>query len=514
MRRTAARCALASVIGITAIGSAVSAAAAATPASFDAASTFGLNGGARPTAVAVGDLNGDGKLDTVTSNRTSNTVSVLLGDGAGGLGTATSFGLGGATSPIAVAIADLDNDGKLDVVTSNGAHNSVSVLLGDGTGDLGTATTFSLAGGQFPNDIAIGDLDGDGNPDVVTSNGNSDNVSVLLGDGLGGLGTAASHGLSGGDFPQSVAIADLDGDGKLDVTVANLFTNDVSVLLGDGAGGLGSAANFATGSLPVALAVADLDGDGKRDVATANLSGSTSVLLGDGAGGLGSPSAFGLGSGANGPSAIVVGDPNGDTEPDLITANGTSHNVSVLAGDGAGGFGLASVFGLAGPRGPSGIAVGDLNGDGRPDLVTSNETTSNVSVLLNNLVPSCDGHPATIVGTEGNDVLVGTSGDDVIVGLGGNDVIVGLGGNDIICGGAGDDVIDGGSGHDRLFGQAGNDVISGGAGDDVISGGWGDDVISGGNGDDTIDGAAGWDVCAGGSGTDTAVNCEIESSIP
>ena len=228
--------------------------------------------GTNPRSVAIGDLNGDGKPDLVVANYVS-TVSVLLGDGAGGFGAKTDFATG--PGPISVAIGDLNGDGKPDLVVANTTSNTVSVLLGNGAGGFGAKTDFAT--GSVPYSVAIGDLNGDGKPDLAVAN-DSKTVSVLLGDGAGGFG--ARTDLATGGNPLSVAIGDLNGDGKLDLAVADFGSNTVLVLLGNGAGGFGAVSGFATGSGPYSVAIGDLNGDGKLDLAVANtFSNTVSVLL-------------------------------------------------------------------------------------------------------------------------------------------------------------------------------------------------------------------------------------------
>src|SRR5207237_4779047 len=162
--------------------------------------------------------------------------------------------------------------------------------------------------------------------DIATGNFTSDNVSVLLGDGAGAFSMASSF--AAGDGPITVVVGDFNGDGKQDLAVANQNSSNVSVLLGDGAGSFSAATNFAVGSHPYSIAVGDFNGDGKQDLAVANMSSSdVSVLLGDGAGSFSDTANFSVG---NSPFWVAVGDFNGDGQPDLATANFSSNNVSVL----------------------------------------------------------------------------------------------------------------------------------------------------------------------------------------
>ena len=311
--------------------------------SFDSASNFGT--GFAPTSVALGDLNRDGSLDLVVTNSTANTVSVLLGTGTGGFGAKTDFTTG--LDPRFVAIGDLDSDGDLDLVVANNAADTVSVLLGTGTGSFGPKTDFGT--GFDPLFVSVGDLDRDGDLDLVVVNNGSASVSVLLGTGTGSFGTKTDFGT--GFDPRSVAIADLDGDGNLDLAVANNGSATVSVLLNTtvvSPGSFDPTVDFATGTAPSSVALGDVDRDGALDLVVANsTTNNVSVLLGDGAGSFGAATNFATGTA---PSSVALGDVDRDGALDLVVANSTTNNVSVLVnttssgggGGGAGGTGQVS----------------------------------------------------------------------------------------------------------------------------------------------------------------------------
>ncbi|MHC5768441.1 MAG: FG-GAP-like repeat-containing protein [Nostoc sp.] len=343
-------------------------------ANFQPATNFTV--GSDPKSVTVGDFNGDGKLDLAVANYDSDNVSVLLGDGTGGFTTATNFTVG--ANPYSVTVGDFNGDGKLDLATANSDSDNVSVLLGNGTGGFAAATNFAV--GNYPQSVTVGDFNGDGKLDLATSNYNSDNVSVLLGDGTGGFATATNFSV--GTSPQSIIVGDFNGDGKLDLVTGNDSNGDsdtVSVLLGDGTGGFATVTNFTVGADPYSVTVGDFNGDGKLDLATANQeSNNVSVLLGDGTGGFATATNFTVG---DYPESITVGDFNGDGKLDLATANQESNNFSVLLGDGTGGFATATNFTVG--ANPSSVTVGDFNGDGKLDLATTNYNDGNVSVLLN-----------------------------------------------------------------------------------------------------------------------------------
>jgi hypothetical protein len=330
-------------------------------------------------AVAIGDVNGDGKPDLVAPSG-SGTISELVGNGDGSFGVTDDYYAGNGVD--GVTIGDLNGDGKPDLVTANQGDGTVSVLLGTGGGNFGAATTFALPviGGvrPMPTSVVIGDLDGDGRPDLALPDQNNPYLSVMLGTGGGNFSAAPVPPLRTGYMPYDVAIGDLNGDGKPDLVSANVTPNTVTVLLNQGGAFFGSV-DYGTGNQPVAVAIADLNGDGKPDIVTANRYPNTvSVLLGNGNGTFGTKSDFGTG---NTPVAVAIGDLNGDGKPDIVTANGFSNSVSVLLGNGNGTFKAKTDYTTGVDA--VGVALGDLDGDGRLDIVTVNQSNC-VSVLLGN----------------------------------------------------------------------------------------------------------------------------------
>src|SRR6267143_783252 len=187
--------------------------------------------------------------------------------------------------PVFVAVGDLNGDRTPDLVVAN-SFAAVSVLLGNGDGTFGANTDLPIGGATS---VAIADLNADGKLDLAVTGSSS--VSVLLGNGDGTFG--AKTDFTTGPGPASVAIGDLNADGKLDLAVANYSSTSVSVLLGNGDGTFGPKTDFATGPFPVSVAIGDLNADGKLDLAVANLNSSTvSVLLGNGDGTFGAKTDF------------------------------------------------------------------------------------------------------------------------------------------------------------------------------------------------------------------------------
>jgi hypothetical protein len=328
-----------------------------------------------PSAVAVADLNGDGNLDLVVANAIDNDVQVFLGNGDGSFQSPVSYSLGTA-SPTALVVADLGN-GDLDIVTANSNTNTVSVLLGNGDGTFQKNPT-TLTAGANPSAVALADL-GNSHVDIVTANRGDNTVSVFVGNGDGTFKAAVNY--KAGTSPDGVAIGDVNGDGKADVVVADADSDSVSILLGNGDGTLQAATAVAVGSVPSAVALAHLTGSGHLDIVTANSGDNTvSVLLGNGDGTFRKAVSYAVGSA---PTALLVTDANGDGNQDVITANNGDNDVSVLMGNGDGTFQAQTTYALAsGATAPNAIAVGDLNGAGVPDLVTANSLSNNVTLLL------------------------------------------------------------------------------------------------------------------------------------
>jgi len=392
-----------------------------------------LSDGNGANAVAIADVNNDGKPDLVVTNwcayssctTPGTNVAVLLGNGDGTFQTAVAYASGGLYAD-SIAVADVNGDGKPDLIVANCGSSSqvncvstsnsgdVAVLLGNGDGTFKTAVLYSL-GASGATSVAVADVNGDGKPDLIVATGSSTEglVGVLLGVGDGTFGAVATYS-SGGLSPLALAVADLNGDGKPDVVVTNqwadgTFTNsDVSVLLNDGTGKFPTAVPYGTGGFfPDSVAIADVNRDGKPDLVVANSSvgingglGNVGVLLGKGDGTF--LAAVPFASGGYGAAAVAVADVNGDGMLDVVVANcsgsssdctGTAGNVGVLLGNGGGSFQTAVTY-TSGSNFPFAVAVGDVNGDGRPDIVAANCSTVNcgqgagyAGVLINQSSP-------------------------------------------------------------------------------------------------------------------------------
>jgi hypothetical protein len=339
-------------------------------------------------SVVVADVNGDGFPDLVAPSEISNSVTVLLGSQTGSFTPAPGSPFAVAAPTFAV-VQDVNADGNPDIVVSEGSSDSVSVLLGTGTGSFGTANTFPAgpSGGEAYG-IQVVDVSGDGIPDLVVANGTANTVSVLLGTGTGTFSQAPNSPMAVGADPQSVAIGDVNNDGKADLAVADTGSNDITLLLGKGGGTFSPASGspLAVGQSPRSVTLAVL-ANGKLDLVAADSGDdNVSVLYGDGTGSFPAAQRNTIPVG-NEPRAAVFTDMHDfGSPPDIVTANAGSDNVSVLFGNGNA---YSATFAVN--DSPTDLVVADLNGDGRPDIVTSGP--GGVDVLL--------GGPADVGGGTG-----------------------------------------------------------------------------------------------------------------
>jgi hypothetical protein len=287
--------------------------------------------------------------------------------------------------PASIATADVNHDDKPDIIVANTEDETVSVLLGDGKGHFARANGSPFACGKAPNDIAVADMNGDGNLDLVIANTGTPYLTILLGDGKGGFAPSPHSPFATASYPHvhGVVAADFLGHGRPPAVITDSWGhNQILMVPGDDKGNLilpGKLLN--TGKRPYErLRSADFNGDGNPDVVTTDLDeNAVSVLLGDGNGGFHEPPGSPFPSGVF-PWAVSIGDINGDGKPDLTVIpydrevrDPAQLVVTVLLGDGRGGFTpmRGSSLSLAGCSGPDRVAIGDVNGDGFRDIVVS-----------------------------------------------------------------------------------------------------------------------------------------------
>jgi Bacterial Ig-like domain (group 3)/FG-GAP-like repeat/FG-GAP repeat len=343
-------------------------------------------------AVAVAaDFNGDGKPDLAVMDSLQNAVTILQGNGDGtftlvnviyGVGTTPCVFNG--QSNCAIAGGDFNHDGHTDLALTSGGDNTVTILLGNGDFTFTAASGSPITVGNFPEAVKVGDFNSDGLLDLAVANANDNTLSILLGNGDGTFTAASGSPISVGAFPFFLAVADFNGDSKSDVAVVNGNDGTVTILLGNGDGTFtpASGSPIAVGNGPCPIVAADFNGDGVVDLAVANFDDSDVVILlgnGDGTFTAGPESPITVGSQ---PFAMVSGDFNDDGNTDLAVDNYGGQTLTILLGVGNGSFAPPGPVTVLGDS-PNDLVAADFNGDGTTDLAIPELGDNDVTILLN-----------------------------------------------------------------------------------------------------------------------------------
>ena len=347
-----------------------------------------------PDAIATADFNGDGNPDLAVVNYDDGTVSIFLGRADGSLTRSSDYAVG--TGPIAIAVGDFNGDGKPDLAVVNQncqvgcREGSVSILMNQGDGTFRTSVPYNT--GTDPEAIVVGDFNGDGKIDLAVANDITEGrpvsgtVSILLNNGDGTFGNRA-------DYPAGSGVGDLttvdfDGAGKLSLAVINYVSlngiNAVSVLRNRGDGTFQGPVSYLTGLAPNWVVSADFNHDGNPDLAVTNGADNTiSIFLGKPDGTFASKVDYSVPAG---PNQMVLGDFNGDHQLDLAVTTSTTDRgggaISLLLGKGDGTFQNAVAYGTG--NDPFAVVAADFNRDGALDLAFINGDVNRVSVLLGN----------------------------------------------------------------------------------------------------------------------------------
>ncbi|HKG59290.1 MAG TPA: VCBS repeat-containing protein [Pyrinomonadaceae bacterium] len=355
-----------------------------------AGSPISVPGG--PGNVITGDVNNDKKPDLVVACGKSRSITIMLGKGDGQFAT-TANPINLTHPPNELAVGDVDRDGKLDVAV--GTHDTYGVMLfrGDGNGGFvsfpGSPVVMRTGDHPHTHGLALADMNRDNKLDLVSVNSTDNDVSVAFGDGRGGFTRAAKSPFPVGPSPYPFAIGDVNGDAQLDIVATATATGPmraqqlplsraVTLLLADGSGGFRSIQLPLRTGEPWFAVINDINGDSKPDIlVTHHDMSQLTVLLGDGRGAFVEATASPFDFGGKAFHTAVI-DVNRDGKMDLLAAGGES--VRVMLGDGRGGFASGPAI-RTGP-GAWHMALADINGDGKTDLITSNVESDTVSVLL------------------------------------------------------------------------------------------------------------------------------------
>ncbi|MBI1731091.1 VCBS repeat-containing protein [Candidatus Acetothermia bacterium] len=347
--------------------------------------------GERIEMIAAADFNNDKKADVAAVRDTSNMLSLLLGDGSGKLGSPLNVDL--SPNPISLAVADFNGDKNADIFVALSGNNTYHVLLGDGTGHF-KKNDYRLRDSES---VVAADFNGDSKQDIALLTRVA-TVRVLLGNGDGTFTSKDSKDVKSTmcDSPKALATGDLNKDGRADLIVANCGS-EISVLLGNGDGTFEPAVGYSAGTTAsglVGVAVGDFNKDGKLDVLKWHQKdGLIYLLLGDGTGKLGVAAFFEVRAGCCNLKDVAIGDFNSDGNLDVVSsgpAGRSSEEIAIFLGDGTGKFSAPVLMnaGFPGVIGPNYIAVGDFNNDSRTDIALGcNAGTMNgVKVCTNSII--------------------------------------------------------------------------------------------------------------------------------
>jgi hypothetical protein len=327
-----------------------------------------------PSAVAIGDFNSDGISDFAAAVAGTNSVAVYLGVGNGTFNNPTTYTVG--TNPSAILAVQTTNSGFLDLIVADSGSNNIAVLLGNGDGTFQTATYFSV--GSQPAALATADFNVDGNADLAVANSGGNTVSILLGNGNGTFQSPLT--VQVGTSPRALVTGNLNGDSLPDLAVADYTSNDLWILLGNGNGTFTNPATYATGNSPRGLAAAITTQSGYTDLVVANSASNTiSVFLGTGAGTFTGGTQYGTGSG---PVAVAIADFTNNNIEDVATANSGDGTVSLLLGNGNGTYQSAIEVSIGTGTEPVAVAAAELTSNGYFDLLVANFSTNDFSILL------------------------------------------------------------------------------------------------------------------------------------
>jgi len=347
-----------------------------------------------PSSVIAADINNDGKVDLICTDSKDNTLTVLTNNGSGGFVSSATLNLAPYSNPTCVAAADVNNDGSLDLICAL-SGGVIEVLTNNGSGGFASNAVYNLGVmGTAMSCVVAADVNGDGKVDLITANElggirSQGVLTVLTNNGSGGFVLCTNLSTAGGpgSLPHWVAVADIYGNGGMALISANsgVSYNSLTVFTNDGSGDFGSNATYTVSREPYCVVAVDVNGDGKVDLVSANgLDNTLTVLTNNGSGVFGSNATYNVGAG---PFFVTAADINGDGKPDLICANAATNTLTVLTNNGSGGFVLCTTLTVG--SNPRSIAVADVNGDGKLDLISADfgQGNGNTLTVLTQVTP-------------------------------------------------------------------------------------------------------------------------------
>jgi predicted Zn-dependent protease with MMP-like domain len=340
-------------------------------------------GSSHPLSIAVGNLNNDTYLDIVIVNSGTNSIGVLLGIGHGSFGILITYSTGYDSLPSFAIINDLNGDNRLDIAVANSGTGNIGIFLGYGDGTFTNQKTHSTGRSSNPNALGFGDFNHDHKLDLVVTIADTGAILMFLGYGNGSFASEIQLSVDSGSTLQNLVVTDFNNDQQLDIAVVNYNSSNIGILMGYGNGKFADQVYYSTGSTtgPWSMAVGYLNDDNQLDIAVANYESNSIGILIAASVEPGAQQNIPIINGSN-PSAIKVGDFNNDTQLDIVVTNYNSSNICILLGNGGGLFIPFKTYSTGPDSNPQDVTTGDLNNDGRLDIIVVNDGTDNVGVFL------------------------------------------------------------------------------------------------------------------------------------
>ena len=461
----------------------------------------------------VADINGDGYLDIVTASMHDNTIA-WYENSKDRNPTFTKEDIRTDLASVnGIFVADLDNDGDLDIVSASANDDTIAWYENHGGTDPWFQTHEIATSADEASKVFVADLDGDGDLDIISSSRGDDTIAWYENDGADDPTFTAADIATSADGAQDVHVADLDGDGDLDIISASHDDDTIAWYENDGAANpTFTAADIATNADGAqAIDVADIDGDGDLDIVSASAGDDKIALYENNGEANPTFTTVVISTDADGAHDVSIADVDGDGDLDIVSASATDDTIAWYENDGAADPTFTATDIATNADGASSVFVGDLDRDGDLDIVSTSELDDTIAWYENVRPTGTDTVTAvetlrfddqdvditptgqTLTGTSSADQLTGLSGDDDIDGGSGNDFLYGNQGRDTVLGGYGQDALYGGQDGDNLYGNQDQDLILGNKGADNIFGGQDDDWLYGNQGSDILHGNRGND---------------------
>jgi hypothetical protein len=351
---------------------------------FAAQQTYSTGGASLPVGLAVVDVNNDNKPDIIVANQYGFNVGVLLNGGNGMFLSQTTYSTESSSHPQFVSVVDINGDDKPDIIVANNGGNGFGVFFNFGNGTFLPQVSYHTGDALYPPSLTVADVNNDNKPDIIIAKQNEHNIGILLNPGDGIFTSMKSIPLEYGSGATSPSVVDINDDNKPDIVFANYGTDTVGVLFNVGDGTFDSLTTYSTGSesQPTFVSVVDVNQDDKPDIVVANSNkNNVGILLNSGDGTFLPQTTYSTGNKSN-PRCVSVVDLNGDNKPEIIVANHDLNNIGIFVNIGNGIFLLEKIYSTGSDSNPRFLSVVDVNGDDKPDIIVANSNTSTVGVML------------------------------------------------------------------------------------------------------------------------------------